>query len=218
MKRASALVSMTLAVTSLATSRCLDAADATISGAARDRATLRVPSDFAAIAEPANRAIALFEEAGKVIQSPRCLNCHPASDTPTQTDAMLPHRPQVLRGPAGMGVPGMHCQMCHHEANFDPAHVPGRPGWHLAPRPMAWADRSLGEICVQMKDPARNGGRDLTALVRHLAEDDLVGWAWSPGADRTPAPGTQRQFGALLNAWVEAGATCPPVETGAPRG
>lgn len=115
----------------------------------------------------------------------------------------------------------MPCQTCHHETNFDPAHVPGHTGWHLAPRSMAWAGRSLGEICVQMKDPARNGGRDLTALVRHMAEDGLVGWAWSPGADRTPAPGTQQQFGALLNAWAQSGALCPPVtasEKGAARG
>jgi hypothetical protein len=74
---------------------------------------------------------------------------------------------------------------------------------------MTWAGRSLGEICAQIKDPARNGGRDLTALVRHMSEDSLVGWAWAPGAGRTPAPGSQREFGALLRAWVDTGAACP---------
>ena len=39
------------------------------------------------------RSIALFREAGKVIQSPRCLNCHPVGDRPTQTDRLEPHRP-----------------------------------------------------------------------------------------------------------------------------
>ena len=34
------------------------------------------------------RSIALFRKAGKVFQSPRCLNCHPAGDRPTQTDRM----------------------------------------------------------------------------------------------------------------------------------
>jgi len=29
-----------------------------------------------------------------------------------------------------------------------------------------------------------------------------------PGA-RTPAPGTQAQFGALIDAWVATGAACP---------
>lgn len=220
MKRAILLLSMTLAVTNLATSRYAGAADATAAGAIKSHVPLRAPAEFATIAAPADRAVALFEEAGKVIQGPRCLNCHPASDSPTQTDAMRMHRPPVQRGATGMGAPGMPCQTCHHDTNFDPAHVPGRAGWHLAPRSMAWQGRSLGEICVQMKDPARNGGRDLAALVRHMSEDELVGWAWSPGADRTPAPGTQQQFGELLKAWVQFGATCPPAtsEKGASRG
>jgi hypothetical protein len=47
------------------------------------------------------------------------------------------------------------------------------------------------------------------ALVRHLAEDSLVGWGWSPGPGRQPAPGTQAEFGALIRAWAETGAHCP---------
>ncbi|PYM55919.1 MAG: Isoquinoline 1-oxidoreductase subunit, partial [Candidatus Rokuibacteriota bacterium] len=37
----------------------------------------------------------------------------------------------------------------------------------------------------------------------------LVGWAWNPGADREPAPGTQAMFGALVKAWAASGAVCP---------
>ena len=55
---------------------------------------------------------------------------------------------------------------------------------------MGWQGRSLAQICEQIKDRARNGGRDMAALVQHMAEDSLVGWAWSPGAGRAPAPGT----------------------------
>jgi hypothetical protein len=47
----------------------------------------------------------------------------------------------------------MHCSMCHQQANFDPARVPGHPEWHLAPREMAWQNKTLGEICEQIKDP-----------------------------------------------------------------
>ena len=47
---------------------------------------------------------------------------------------------------------------------------------------MGWQGRSLPQICEQIKDRARNGGRDMAALVQHMAEDSLVGWAWSPGA------------------------------------
>ena len=39
--------------------------------------------------------------------------------------------------------------------------------------------------------------------------DTLVGWAWTPGADREPAPGTQVAFGALIKAWADSGAACP---------
>jgi hypothetical protein len=42
-----------------------------------------------------------------------------------------------------------------------------------------------------------------------MSHDSLVGWAWSPGAGRTPAPGTQAQLAALLDAWVATGASCP---------
>jgi hypothetical protein len=75
---------------------------------------------------------------------------------------------------------------------------------------MAWQKRSLAEICAQLKDNARNGGHSLPEIVQHMSHDRLVGWAWSPGAGREPAPGTQASFGALIKAWADAGAACPP--------
>jgi len=74
---------------------------------------------------------------------------------------------------------------------------------------MAWEGKSLAEICAQIKDPARNGGKTLEKLVEHNTNDVLVGWGWNPGKGRSPAPGTQAQFGALTKAWVESGAKCP---------
>jgi hypothetical protein len=61
----------------------------------------------------------------------------------------------------------------------------------------------------QLKYPERNGHRTLAELHEHMAEDRLVGWGWHPGAGRQPAPGTQRIFGALVQAWIDAGAVCP---------
>jgi hypothetical protein len=136
------------------------------------------------------------------------MNCHPATERPTQTDAMRPHMPLVVRAD-GIGAPGMHCFTCHHAKNFDPANVPGNPKWMLAPPEMAWQGKTLGQICVQLKDKERNGGRDMAALEEHMATDDLVGWGWHPGGNRTPAPGTQAQFGALFKAWAQSGAHCP---------
>jgi hypothetical protein len=170
---------------------------------------LKAVSSFDTIADRGTRSLALFKEAGKVLQHPRCMNCHPATERPTQTDRLRPHQPIVVRGAEGRGTAGMPCTACHHAGNFDAGHIPGHPDWHLAPATMAWQDRSLAEVCSQIKDHARNGGRDLAALIHHVSEDSLVGWAWAPGAGRTPAPGTQARFGELMKAWAVNGASCP---------
>ena len=154
--------------------------------------SIRPVSDFSGIPNEKDRSIAFFTEAGKVIQHPRCVNCHPAGDRPQQGDDGHPHQPLVVRGAGGFGAVAMQCPTCHQ-----------------APIEMACAGKSLGEICTQIKDPARNGGKNLDEIVHHMADDSLVGWAWNPGADRTPAPGTQQQFGALIRAWAESGAACP---------
>ena len=103
----------------------------------------------------------------------------------------------------------MRCPICHQQANFDPGRVPGHPEWHLAPREMAWEGKTLAEICAQIKDPARNGGRSLrrprpSHRHRHAGRLGL-------GArfGRRPAPGTQKEAGALVEAWVKTGAVCP---------
>jgi cytochrome c553 len=177
---------------------------------ATNPATLQPVKNFAKLKDKNQRAAALFQEAGKVIASPRCMNCHPAGDRPTQSDRMKPHQPLVVRGPHGTGEPGgMACATCHHNDNFDAAGVPGNPKWAVAPLEMAWQGKTLGQICTLITDRSRNGGKDMAALVHHMAEDELVGWGWHPGAGREPAPGTQKQFGELIKAWADAGAACP---------
>jgi hypothetical protein len=171
--------------------------------------TLATPESFAAIGDTAARSAALFTELGKVLTHPRCVNCHPAGDRPRQTDVSRLHQPPVERGADGYGLPAMRCPICHQQSNFEPGRVPGNPIWHLAPREMAWEGKTLAEICAQIKDPARNGNRSLEALVEHIGTDHLVGWAWAPGFGRQPAPGTQKQAGALVEAWVKTGAACP---------
>lgn len=174
-----------------------------------DAETLKPAASFDGIADKSARAVALFNEAGKVIMHPRCVNCHPAGDRPLQGEDGHPHQPLVVRGDYGLGAVGMRCTTCHGPANYDPGRIPGHPAWQIAPLEMAWAGKSLAEICEQIKDPQRNGGKSLAALVHHMAEDSLVGWGWNPGVGRQPAPGTQKEFGALIKAWVDAGATCP---------
>src|SRR5262245_34941957 len=58
---------------------------------------LRAPSAFANIADADARSRALFSEAAKVITNPRCMNCHPASDSPLQGNDKHRHIPPVMR-------------------------------------------------------------------------------------------------------------------------
>ena len=171
--------------------------------------TLERPSAFAGIADSHERSVALFKDAGKVLQNPRCVNCHPAGDRPLQGNDEHLHEPPVRRGLDGHGVAGLHCTTCYQAANFDAVAMPGHPDWHLAPLSMAWQGRSLSQTCEQLKDPARNGGRSPQQILAHLADDPLVGWAWSPGFGREPAPGTQKELAALIEAWLDTGAVCP---------
>lgn len=170
---------------------------------------LAPPESFAGIGDTAARSAALFAELGKVLTHPRCVNCHPAGDRPRQGDEGRLHQPPVWRGEDGHGRLAMRCPVCHQQANFEPGRMPGHPEWHLAPREMAWEGKTLGEICLQIKDRQRNGNRSLDELAHHIGADTLVGWAWAPGFGRTPAPGTQKEAGALVEAWIKTGAACP---------
>jgi hypothetical protein len=198
-----------LAIVALLTSMIAAYAVAHGQGQPQPRPGLASPESFAGISDTAARSVAIFNELGKVLTHPRCTNCHPTGDHPRQGDGARLHQPPVERGADGHGLPAMRCPICHQKANFEPGRVPGHPEWHLAPREMAWEGKTIAEICVQIKDPARNGGRKVQDLIQHIGEDTLVGWAWAPGADRQPAPGTQKQAGALVAAWVETGAACP---------
>jgi hypothetical protein len=200
----SQIVISVVALISVLTIVCTaDAASDTVSSG------LATPESFSSIAEADKRSAALFTELGKVLTNPRCVNCHPAGDRPRQGDSRRLHQPPVERGADGLGLESMRCNMCHQSANFDPGRMPGHPEWHLAPREMAWEGKTLSEICLQIKDPARNGNRPLQELVHHIGSDTLVGWAWVPGFGRQPAPGTQKEAGALVEAWVKTGAVCP---------
>jgi hypothetical protein len=177
---------------------------------------LRPLTSFSGISDKVERSRALFTEIAKVITHPRCMNCHPATDRPLQGDDRHEHLPPVPRGEAGLGIAGLACSSCHTERNFTLVGVgtsyksiPGHPRWQLAPVEMAWEGKSISQICAQIKDPARNGGRTLALLHEHLAKDDLVAWGWAPGEGREPAPGNQQQLGELAQAWIDSGAECP---------
>jgi hypothetical protein len=174
-----------------------------------DNKRLQPASAFQNIRDPKARSAAIFREVGKVLNHPRCVNCHPRGDIPLQGDNSRLHQPPVVRGPDGFGVAGMECGSCHGDRNFEPARVPGAPHWHLAPRSTGWGGKSLAEICAQIKDPRRNGGKTIREIVAHMHDDKLIKWAWAPGKGRTPAPGSWKRFNELIAAWAAAGAHCP---------
>ena len=174
---------------------------------------LKSPSEFQTIADPAERSRAIFNEIGKVLTHPRCMSCHPAGDHPLQGADRHEHRPPVWRS-EGAHL-GTNCAECHtdnnvrlHEAATYQS-IPGHPRWGLAPLSMAWQGKTVGDICRQLKDTSRNGGRDLAMLQEHIAKDDLVAWGWNPGPGREPAPGSQQAAGELVQAWIDSGAQCP---------
>jgi hypothetical protein len=186
---------------------CYMAVAASVSGSAQPSNTLQPPSAFATISDPAERSRAIFAEMAKVLTHPRCMNCHPATNRPTQGNDKHPHQPLATRDTP--------CVTCHTDRNFtlheraSYRSIPGHPRWMVAPIEMAWEGKSVAEICRQIKDPDRNGGRNLSLLHEHLAHDDLVAWGWQPGAGRDPAPGSQALLGELAQAWIDTGALCP---------
>jgi hypothetical protein len=149
-----------------------------------------------------------FAPIASVLMSPRCLNCH-QDQSPRQGDARIVHQPLVVRGKNGHGAPTLPCQTCHQETNTAGGFVPGVKDWQLAPLSMLWEGRTPVQICEQMKDPARNGGRRTgEQVIEHMKSDPQVLWAWNPGTGRTPPPLSHDEFVQALEAWVAAGMPC----------
>jgi hypothetical protein len=159
--------------------------------------------------------LAAFETVRGVLQHPRCQNCHPSGDAPLQGDDGHVHNQNVQRGPTGNGMVGEECSTCHGPANPPSAygeHVP--PGnaksWHMPPpeQKLVFVGVEPGALCEQIKDPARNGGKDMAALRTHL-DDPLVVWGWAPGFGRAPVATPRDTFLTAWDTWARAGAPCP---------
>src|SRR6266700_913067 len=168
-----------------------------------------------------NRAdgLAAWQRVYSVLTSPRCINCHTATNYPQQGDDRHRHFANIIRGPEGKGVPALNCISCHQSENADSTGVPGGPNWHLAPLSMRWQDAndrllSSAAVCRAVTDRSRNENMDGQALLKHHQEAALVLWAWNPGRRpdgtmRTLPPLTHAEFVAATRIWVEAGAPCP---------
>jgi len=184
-------------------------------------ALFAITISFAAKPErPTNAAgLAAWDQVYSVLVSPRCINCHTATNYPQQGDDRHRHFANVVRGPDGHGVPGLNCIGCHQDRNAESTGVPGGTNWHLAPLSMQWQDMndrplSSAAVCRSVTDPAKNEHMDGPALLKHHTEAELVLWAWNPGTrpdgtTRTTPPLSHDEFVAATRTWVEAGTPCP---------
>jgi hypothetical protein len=161
-------------------------------------------------------ATAAFETVKTVLQSPRCVNCHPTGDSPTQGDDMHVHQQFVTRGPDGKGAPGQQCTTCHALKNPPDSYGPHMPpgvseGWHLPPPEMrmTFAGGSSHDLCEQLKDPNRNGHKSSAEMLEHVEHAPLVLWGWDPGFGRSKVSVSHEEFVKAWKAWAAAGAPCP---------
>lgn len=178
------------------------------------------PASNVAVANPTVAdGLAAWSQIYSVMISPRCLNCHTATNYPQQGDDRHRHFANVIRGQEGRGVTALRCIGCHQEVNADSTGVPGGPDWHLAPLSMQWQDTndrplSSAAVCRSVTDRTKNENMDGRALLTHHQEAALVLWAWNPGrrpdgTTRSLPPITHDAFVAATRTWVDAGTPCP---------
>jgi hypothetical protein len=178
------------------------------------------PANNISVANPTVAdGLAAWSQIYSVMISPRCLNCHTATNYPQQGDDRHRHFANVIRGQGGRGVTALRCIGCHQEVNADSTGVPGGPDWHLAPLSMQWQDTnnqplSSAAVCRSVTDRSKNENMDGRALLTHHQEAALVLWAWNPGrrpdgTTRSLPPMTHEAFVAATRTWVDAGTPCP---------
>jgi hypothetical protein len=137
--------------------------------------------------------------------------------TPAGEDKSRVHGMNIHAGASRTGAEAIPCSTCHitsTEAN-DPAPAPPRAGipWQLAPVDFLWYEQTGREICRQLRDLDRNGGRDAAGLLDHLRHDAALGGfiprSWEPGEGRSKPPGTFEDHVRDVAEWGAAGQPCP---------
>lgn len=169
-------------------------------------------SNYAILPKDSVGSVKAFMSVYKVLKSARCMNCHPSGDAPLQGDDSHVHTMNVKRGIDGRGLYAVRCSNCHQAENTAGLHMPpGNPKWGLPPANMrmVFQGRTPRQLALQLLDPKQNGGRNKAQLIDHMANDDLVGWAWHPGDGRTLPPMSRPAFAAQVRLWIAKGAYAP---------
>lgn len=169
-------------------------------------------ANYSILAKDSVGSVKAFMSVYKVLTSARCMNCHPAGDAPLQGDDSHIHTMNIKRGVDGRGLYSVRCSNCHQPENTAGLHAPpGNPKWGLPPANMrmVFQGRTPRQLALQILDPKQNGGRTKAQLIDHMANDDLVGWAWHPGEGRTLPPMSRAAFVAQVRVWIAKGAYAP---------
>ena len=155
-------------------------------------------------------AQAAFDKVYRVLQHPRCRNCHPEGDRPLQYDGGKAHGMNVVRGGDDWGVVGMRCAGCHGTSNGPlPNMPPGIAGeWRLAPREMVFEGASQAQLASMLLDPKRSH-MSPEEILEHVSHDALVLWGWDPGPGRDPVPVPHSDFVSAFRTWIDAGCPMP---------
>ncbi len=161
-------------------------------------------------------ALKIWKKIHEVFSHPRCANCHVGPDNiprwsgPSYGNKVKLHGMFVSGDESRIGAKAIACNTCHAKQNSKIPHgPPGAKVWALAPVEMQWFGKTSKEICEQVKDPERNGGRSLSEVADHIDHDALVHWGWSPGPGREPAPYSKDELVKFIKLWEAAGANCP---------
>lgn len=166
-----------------------------------------------------DEGLAAFERIYEVASHPRCSNCHVGADNIPMWSGpsygrTRPHGMNVSAGASRIGAETLPCSACHaynDQGGNDIAHAAPQVAmtWMLPPPEAAWFDQTATYVCKQLRDPDRNGGRDMLALAEHLGHDLILHWAWNPGGGREPAPYSLQEHIDDLLLWGVAGMPCP---------
>lgn len=180
------------------------------------------PKTYAPGSVSRDEGLRIWAKFYEIASHPRCVNCHVGPDNrpmwsgPSYGETR-PHGMNINAGRSRVGAEAVPCSACHAalskpdpNANRRP-HTPPRvaQAWALAPAGAAWFGKSSDEICLQLRDPKRNGGMSVGDLAAHLDHDKVLRWAWNPGGGRQPAPYSLEASVDFLLQWGAAGTPCP---------
>jgi hypothetical protein len=158
-----------------------------------------------------------FSRIYEVTAHPRCSNCHVGADNRPMWSGpsygrTRAHGMNINAGDSRIGAETIQCSTCHayREGLNDTPHAAPQVAmnWQLAPVEAEWFGKSSDEICNQLRDPDRNGGRTMLELAEHLNHDLILHWAWNPGGGRAPAPYSLQEHIDDLLIWGVAGFPC----------